>query len=199
MRPLEFTVRIDRPGRQLRDFHTVGGGLPRARTVPTAEGKRRPEGGTTLVSRRHYLADACFTVAVTGPDPILTEIASALRSPVWAPFLGRRSCPPDAPFLLDEDVDDPVQELERIPLNRKPPATSEPVAVGFVYERQPADVSDAERGELADVPYSFAPSRREYQTRPVFAVSRRLPAELCAGRGTHYLRALAEYLGREAR
>jgi CRISPR system Cascade subunit CasD len=199
MRPLEFAVRIDRPGRPLRDFHTVGGGLPRARTVPTAEGKRRPEGGTTLVSRRHYLADACFTVAVTGPDPILGAVASALRSPTWAPFLGRRSCPPDAPFLLDVDVDDPVRELERIPLNRTPPSTSEPVAVGFVYERQPADVPGAERGELADVPYSFAPNHREYRTRPVFAVSRRLPAELCAGRGTHYLGALAEYLGREAR
>lgn len=199
MAQLEFAVRIDRPGRPLRDFHTVGGGLPRARTVPTAEGKRRPAGGTTLVSHRHYLADACFTVAVTGPAPILRGVMTALRAPVWAPYLGRRSCPPDAPFLLVTDVEDPVRELERVPLNRKPPGKEERATVGFVYEQQPADVPEAKRGELADVPHSFAPNHREYGTRPVFAVSRRLPAELCAGRGTDYLDALAKYLGKETR
>lgn len=195
MRTLEFTVRIDRPGRPLVDFHTVGGGLPRARTVPTAEGKRRPEGGTTLVSRRHYLADACFTVAVTGPDPLIAEVTSALRAPTWAPYLGRRSCPPDTPFLVAVDVEDAVRELERVPVNRERSRTPEPLT--FVYERQPADVPDAKRGELADVPQSFAPNNREYRTRPVFAVSRSLPADLCAGRGKDYLEALAEYLGRE--
>lgn len=199
MRPLEFTVRIDRPGRPLSDFHTVGGGLPRARTVPTAEGKRRPEGGTTLVSRRHYLADACFTVAVTGPDLLIARIAQALRAPVWAPYLGRRSCPPDAPFLLADSVDDPTRELERLPLNRTRLRAEEQVSVDFLYERQPPELPQAQRGELADVPYSFAPDNREYRTRPVFRDSRRLPADLCAGRGGDWVTALATYLGKEIR
>ena len=199
MRVLELTVRVDRQGRPLSDFHTVGGGLPRAQTVPTAEGKRRPEGGTTLVSRRHYLADASFTVAVTGPDGLIAQLTDALRAPVWAPYLGRRSCPPDAPFLLTDEVADPAGELERIPLNRKPPRSEDSVAVDFLYERQPAGTDQAERGELADVPYSFAPDNREYRTRPVFTVSRTLPAKLCAGRGKDYVKALATYLGRETR
>ncbi|MDN3355839.1 type I-E CRISPR-associated protein Cas5/CasD [Actinomadura sp. DC4] len=199
MRALELTVRVDRRGRPLSDFHTVGGGLPRARTVPTAEGKRRPEGGTTLVSRRHYLADACFTVAVAGPDDLIAELTSAVRAPVWAPYLGRRSCPPDAPFLLADEVADPAGELERIPLNRMPPRSEDSVTVDFLYERQPADAEQAKRGEVADVPYSFAPDNREYRTRPVFTVSRMLPALLCAGRGEGYVKALATYLGRETR
>jgi CRISPR system Cascade subunit CasD len=197
MRELEFTVRIDRPGRPLVDFHTVGGGLPQARTVPTAEGKRRLQGKTTLVSRRHYLADACFTVAVTGPDPLIAGIATALRAPTWAPYLGRRSCPPDAPFLLANESADPVRELERVPLNRTPPRDGDSVSVDFLYERQPAGVAQAERSELADVPYSFTPNNREYRTRPVFTVSRPLPADLCTRRGGDYLTALATYLGKE--
>ena len=137
------------------------------------------------------------TVAVTGPAPILDEVTTALQAPVWAPYLGRRSCPPDAPFLLATDVEDPVRELERVPLNRKPPRKEERATVDFVYERQPADAPEAKRGELADIPHSFVPHHREYRTRPVFAVSRRLPAALCAGRGIDYLGALAKYLGKE--
>ncbi len=38
---LKFTVRVDRPGVRLVDFHTIGGGLPKERTVPTAAGERR--------------------------------------------------------------------------------------------------------------------------------------------------------------
>src|SRR5262245_64911549 len=48
-------------------------------------------------------------------SPLITEIAMALRAPVWAPYLGRRSCPPDTPFLLADGVADPVRELERRP------------------------------------------------------------------------------------
>ena len=65
--PLTFTVRVDRPGVHLADFHTTGGGLPRERTVPTADGGRRAEGKATIVTRRMYLSDAVFTVAVEGP------------------------------------------------------------------------------------------------------------------------------------
>jgi CRISPR system Cascade subunit CasD len=193
---LEFAARIDRPGRPLVDFHTVGGGLARARTVPTAEGKRRPEGGTTLVSRRHYLADACFTVAVTGTGTLISEITAALETPVWTPYLGRRSCPPDVPFVLSEEVEDPVAELERVPLNRTPPRDDD-VTVDFLYERQPERSPARERTELADVPLSFASHSREYRTRPVFVVPRCLPARMCAGRGASYLTALAAYLGKE--
>lgn len=195
--PLEFAVRVDRPGRPLVDFHTVGGGLPRARTVPTAEGKRRPAGGTTLVSRRHYLADACFTVAATGPDALIRDVLAALRAPVWTPYLGRRSCPPDVPFLLGGRVADPIGELERVPLNRPRPWDAESVTADFLHERDPGADSSWERTELADVPYSFAPRDREYHTRPVFLVTRELPARLCSGRGRTYLTALAEYLGKK--
>ena len=98
--PLTLTVRIDRPGVLLADFHTTGGGLPRGRTAPTAEGGRRAEGKATIVTRRMYLSDAVFTVAVQGPGKLIGDLAAALVSPHWQPYLGRRSCPPDQPLLL---------------------------------------------------------------------------------------------------
>lgn len=198
-RALELAVRVDRPGRPVVDFHTVGGGLPRARTVPTAEGKRRPEGGTTLVSRRHYLSDACFTVAVAGPPTLIADISAALRAPVWAPYLGRRSCPPDVPFLLGDPVADPIRELERVPLDRAKLCGSDHLIVDFLYEHDPDGDPTRERTELADIPLDFAAHAREYRTRPVFLVHREMPVSLCAGRGRAYLTALADYLGKETR
>lgn len=105
---VEFSVRVDqtlaRPGLdepvskrnvKLPDFHTVMD----ARKV---DGKANK---FPVVSRREYLFDAAFTVAVgSKPDaPIaLAEIAAALRQPLYTPSLGRRSCPLARPLLEGE-------------------------------------------------------------------------------------------------
>ncbi|BAU87980.1 CRISPR-associated protein cas5 family [Streptomyces laurentii] len=91
---LSYTIRVDRPGTILADFHTVGGNHDSVFGLTTAEGKTRD---APIVSTRYYLNDAAFTLAVTGPTPILDLTAQALTHPVWAPYLGRRSCPPDTP------------------------------------------------------------------------------------------------------
>jgi CRISPR system Cascade subunit CasD len=138
---LRLTVRVDSPGLRMSDFHTVGGGLPRARTVPTAEGKRRPENATTIVTRRAFLADAVFTVAVTGPRA--EEIGRALDSPHWQTYLGRRSFVPDPLLVLRCDVADPVAELRSekgVPLpRRRVPAGAEFVSVDLVVEGNAKD------------------------------------------------------------
>ncbi|MFJ4905256.1 type I-E CRISPR-associated protein Cas5/CasD [Streptomyces sp. NPDC093249] len=136
---LRFTVRHDRPGTRLRDFHTVGGGLPTHRTVPTAKGGRRGTGQATIVSDRHYLADAVFSVAVTAPsapdpDHLLHQCASALAAPHWPPYLGRRSCPPGTVFLLAARRDDPAADLRtNFPLARPRP-TGHAVRVRFTSD-----------------------------------------------------------------
>jgi CRISPR system Cascade subunit CasD len=196
---LEFTIRVDRPGAPMMDFHTVGGGLPPARTVPTAEGKPRPAGTATIVSRRYYLADAVFTVAVTGPDELVASTAAVLRNPVWAPYLGRRSCPAETPLLLAGPISDPITELvTSVPLARRAPRNNERVAVDFVYEKPPAGRPDAARLTLNDVPVDFHPRRRRYLARPAYVIQTQLPATLCTERG-QYLQALAAYLQETAR
>ncbi|MBM9624691.1 type I-E CRISPR-associated protein Cas5/CasD [Streptomyces zhihengii] len=116
---LHLTVRVDRPGVRLIDYHTAGGGFPKERTPATSAGSNK---GAAVITRRHYLSDAVFVVAVTTPDPILEPLTTALCRPHWAPYLGRRSCVPDEPFLLRRHVDNPEEELRtRVPLSRPAP------------------------------------------------------------------------------
>ncbi|MFC7329878.1 type I-E CRISPR-associated protein Cas5/CasD [Marinactinospora rubrisoli] len=198
---LGITVRIDRPGTRTVDFHTVGGGMPAGRTVPTAEGKRRGAEVSTIVTHRAYLAGAVFTVAVTAPDEAAQPIADALLAPHWQPYLGRRACVPDQPLVLRRGVADPVTELEKVPLppplpGRRHGHAGETVRVDFVYEgdRVPPGRS-GERTVLSDVPRSFSGARRAYATRPVTVLPEELPATLARWRDHNgYLAALYDYV-----
>jgi CRISPR system Cascade subunit CasD len=96
---LEMGVRVDRPGVFDWDYHTAGAGI----------GIRKAEGGVkltattkapeTLLSRRQYLLDASFLVALRGDESTIQEIADALRNPVWPVFLGRKCCVATEPIL----------------------------------------------------------------------------------------------------
>jgi CRISPR system Cascade subunit CasD len=190
---LGFTVRIDRPGNLLPDFHTVGGGLPRARTIPTASGGRRPEGTAIVVTRRWYLTDAAFTVAITGPDELISEITATLRAPRWQPYLGRRSCPPDPPLFLRLTPGDPVQELrERVPLPARRAAEASEVAVEMITETPVSD--DAAITELNDVPEIVGQHERRYRSRAVYRSTVGIPAALASWRNSAaYHKALYDY------
>ncbi|MFF0446703.1 type I-E CRISPR-associated protein Cas5/CasD [Streptomyces sp. NPDC004609] len=218
---LRFTVRVDRPGTRLVDFHTVGGGLPQHRTVPTAKGARRAADAATIVSRRHYLSDAVFTVAVTasgsGSPALLAECAEALSTPRWPLHQGRRSCPPGSLFLLRAASPDPVAELLELPLARTAPHLKDKdstVTVQFTADTPfagaaettappgegPPGTQDSASGDrtavtmLNDEPVRLTSQDRAHRTRPAFATSRRLPAALCGGYGSDYLEALDRYL-----
>jgi CRISPR system Cascade subunit CasD len=190
---LRMTVRVDRPGIPMSDFHTVGGGLPRNQTVITSEGNRRAAGKETIVSRRIYLADAVFVAAIEGEQELIERIEAALRQPVWGPYLGRRSCPPDPLLLLGGMIADPVAELHRVPLARRASGEAKEVEVDFIHETPPGE-RDAVRTVVNDIPETFHPHRRRYRERPVYIVPTSLPASLCAGLGAVYLTTLIEYL-----
>ncbi|HEU4537720.1 MAG TPA: type I-E CRISPR-associated protein Cas5/CasD [Polyangiaceae bacterium] len=87
-----LVVRVDRRGRPGRDFHTAEG-------VPTVEGKVR---GAPVVSRRGYLYDASFAALLVERSrppgaPTPERVLEALRLPRYAPYLGRKACPPSRP------------------------------------------------------------------------------------------------------
>lgn len=88
---LRMGVRIDKPGTVKVDFHTV-------LDVVTASGSA---GKNAVISRRHYLNDARFMVGLEAEkSSFLEEILSALRSPVWPLYLGRKSFPLALPPYL---------------------------------------------------------------------------------------------------
>ncbi len=76
---------------KITDFHTV----QHARKV---DGKPRTE---AIVSRREYLCDAEFTLALAFAENAgygLERVKQAIQKPVYTPFLGRRSCPIQRPL-----------------------------------------------------------------------------------------------------
>jgi CRISPR system Cascade subunit CasD len=188
---LELTIRIDRPGIPTADFHTVGGGRARQQTVPTAEGGRRSLETATIVTRRHYLADAVFIIGVSGSASEISSLADRLDRPRWQPYLGRRSCPPDPPLLLRRTDDDPYIELtERVPVPRR---YTDDGRLDFV--RDAAATPAGSVAELLDVPISFAALERRYRPRTVSITPVPIPEQLWMGRGYAYQKALFAYAG----
>jgi len=114
-RRLRMGVRCDRPGSILVDYHTVVGG------VMSAEGKVKKNATTkepeTVVSWRSYLCDASFLVALQADPTTIDQLATAIQSPHWPIFLGRKSCPPsNPPFVGIGDFASLLIALEAIPI-----------------------------------------------------------------------------------
>ena len=83
---LQFGVRVERPGRLVRDYQTVVGGAMSAEgKIKVTQSTKEPE---TVVSPRFYLAGACFLAAVQGEAALIDRLAAAVREPVWPPFWG---------------------------------------------------------------------------------------------------------------
>lgn len=95
---MRFGVRVERPGRVLEDFHTVGAGTD---PVAVASGAK----GRGIVTRRYYLQDSAFVVGLESADgALLADVADAVRAPKWPLALGRRSCPPAGPIIDDDSI-----------------------------------------------------------------------------------------------
>lgn len=157
---LQIAVRIDQPGSLLSDFQTA----------INSKGKAMP------LSERHYLEDAVFVAGVEGPRPLLEGIKDALSHPKFPLFLGRRSCPPSLPLVL-ELVDKPL--LEALSPNQVPwqAATWFMKRVGDKgYDAEIlSDVPPAGAGNSAalqemvsDIPISFDMEHRRYSWRTVY-------------------------------
>ena len=133
---LRIGVRCDRPGKILRDYHTVIGG------VMSAKGKikgssHEPE---TIVSERYYLTDASFLVAIQAEPAVVDRIAEAVQNPVWPIYLGRRSCVPARPvFEGTGDFDSLENALMAAPVQSGAGLNEKTVQLRAVLECLPDD------------------------------------------------------------
>jgi CRISPR system Cascade subunit CasD len=99
---LGFAVLVERAGAPLSDYHTA--------QVPSGDVRyctRRDELSgdrhdlNTILSTRYYRVDGLYTVILwerMQSEWSLDVIAEALVEPVFAPYLGRKSCPVALPF-----------------------------------------------------------------------------------------------------
>ncbi|HEV2246964.1 MAG TPA: type I-E CRISPR-associated protein Cas5/CasD [Terriglobia bacterium] len=96
---LSMGVRVDRAGILDWDFHTAGAKF----------GIRQAKGGIKYtastgelelsLSRRQYLYDASFFVALQGDNDTIGRYAGHLQDPIWPVFLGRKCCVPAEPVF----------------------------------------------------------------------------------------------------
>lgn len=152
---LRFGVRIDQPGRLVRDFQT----------------EQRANGDALPLSYRFYLADAVFLAGIEGDRGLLDGLAEAVRRPAFPLYLGRRSCPPAGPLLPLVRDGDLVEVLE-----------AHPWAAAGWYRRTreirnltevrletivDSTGTDPAAVSLHDLPVSFNPESRSYGWRRV--------------------------------
>lgn len=169
-RVLTLGVRVDRPGRVLVDYHTVAGG------VMSAEGKIKVTAKTgapeTVVSHRHYLADAAFTIALGGPAGWPDRLAGALEDPAWPPFLGRKSCPPAVPLLPRRVRAASLEAVLRAEPSRPRPGERVPARLRCVIDAEAPPGGDHAGLLLTrqDVPLSLSARRYGFRTVREFEI-----------------------------
>lgn len=122
VRDLHLAIRIDHAGTVIADYHTVNQpplrryerlsvkDLEKVRVLADADGANKR--GATVVSRRGYVADATFLLAIDDADG---RAAEALTSPVWHLYAGRKSCPLTSPFVLGAVEAKPERAVATVP------------------------------------------------------------------------------------
>lgn len=150
---MRMGVRMDVPGVRWWDYHTVGAGMP----------MRTAKGGTkqgAMLTRREYLCDASFLVALQGESDLIAELESAIKAPKWTLYLGRKCCPPSRPFLEHPagEFPDLLSALESVPWRKRLEGDDQPEALDCLLdwkstEEQPEAPDDAL--VWYDVPVTF--------------------------------------------
>ncbi|SFG25336.1 CRISPR system Cascade subunit CasD [Corynebacterium spheniscorum] len=147
---LNFGVRIDQPGQIETDFHT---------TKDWRADSRKP------LTTREYIMDAVFTVGLEGDRTELEQHRKALLNPAFPLFLGRRSCPPSGPIVLDivdTNLSDALEQTDwqasRWFRRKQGPS----VTLSIVRDAMLSEEADE---IISDIPVSFDPTDRIYERR----------------------------------
>lgn len=159
---LRLAVRTEKPGRLLRDYHTMSRTSGNHR-LPTADGGKLPA-GTTKVTERFYLEDALFLAFVEGPDASMAGLADALRKPHYPLSLGRRSCPPAGRVLVDcvdLSIDEALQTWPWAVTKRERRRANPTVSLEYTID-DPAGVD-----RIHDVPLNWHPQNRHFGWRTI--------------------------------
>ncbi|MFZ5500850.1 MAG: type I-E CRISPR-associated protein Cas5/CasD [Candidatus Micrarchaeota archaeon] len=167
---LRMGVRIDSAGVRWWDYHTVGAGMQ----MRIAEGEGKTRLGAML-TRREYLCDASFVVALQGKPPVIAQLAAAVADPQGPLYLGRKSCPPSRPLLEHPagDFGDLDSALRSIPWRPRLKREPVPRTVNCLLDWEPTSEQPEAPDEALvwyDVPVTFEPPAHH----PRFVISQEL-------------------------
>jgi len=167
---LRMGIRIDAAGIRWWDYHTVGAGMQMR--IAEGEGKTKPG---AMLTRREYLCDASFLVALQGESALIAELGTAMGNPRWTLYLGRKSCPPSRPLLEHPpgDFPDLLSALTSVPWRKRLHGDQEPQTVACLLDwERTSEQPDAPDDALVwyDVPLTFEPPAH----RPRFVIRQEL-------------------------
>lgn len=166
---LRMSVRVDQEGQLLEDFHTVHGIFADeiGRIGLKEDGTPSPARNRDFITRRQYLCDAVFLVALECDDAsYLQKLAEAVCSPVYPLFLGRRSCPPTLPIVLEVSTQDALSMLTTYP-SQASESYKHKHSVNSLRLIMDAQGEDMARPSKRDMPVSFHFNKRTYAMRSV--------------------------------
>lgn len=155
LRDLRMGVRIDAPGIRWWDYHTVGARM----LMRTAEGRTKPG---AMLTRREYLCDASFLVALQGETTLIADLEIAMNGPKWTLYLGRKCCPPSRPLLehRPDSFTDLLSALIDVPWRTRLRGDPIPAAVDCLLDWEPTPAQrEGPQDALIwyDAPLTFEP------------------------------------------
>lgn len=172
---LKMAVRIDQEGHYESDFQTAH---PRRYSTKEERWTFAKKANGTMeslpLSRRYYLSDAVFVVAIGVEDERLQELANALLHPCFPLYLGRRACPPSEKLLLGcrpgaELMNalsvEPWQASNRHVIRRH--RCEAQVQLEVLRDMVSGEVEVDFSEDVRDVPLSFSQEHRQYALRRV--------------------------------
>lgn len=92
---LDFAVRIDQQGILKRDFQIA----------------HDYNKDSSYIVNRYYMEDAVYLVALGGDETVINRIIKALKNPKYPLYMGRKSCPVPAEFILKTSDRSPKEVL----------------------------------------------------------------------------------------
>jgi CRISPR-associated protein Cas5/CasD subtype I-E len=153
-------VRVDRSGIPDWDYHTAGAKFG----IRSADGEIKRTASTgeyeTLLSRRQYLYDASFLVALQGDTKTIEEFAGFLDNPAWPLFLGRKCCiPTESVFAGNGNFSTLTEALSSIPWHPRISAIdgghNTKITLDTYMEHQPEIPPPKDARIVYDVPVAF--------------------------------------------
>jgi CRISPR system Cascade subunit CasD len=148
---LRMGVRVDREGQMRRDYQTA--------TRWKHDRRGSLVESYSILSERHYLADASFLVGLEGDDvALLRQIDSALESPRWPLCLGRRAFAPCAPVRVCGPIEEILEHALTTAATRARHNDDER-PLRLVIESRAGDDAGLITHRRPDQPVSFLPRR----------------------------------------
>ncbi len=99
---LKMGVRVNQEGVVQCDYHTIMDSI-----------KSSGSKGDTVISQRYYVADADYLVGLEGDPALLESLDTALQSPIWQLYFGRKSFVPSCPVRVEVVKESLLKALER--------------------------------------------------------------------------------------